>query len=258
LWRFVWIARTHSRPYTSSRPLVAGFIRNFPSGSERTRYGKFSEARWRSFSYSERAAKVRLELFVNPVSEVGKGRQAHTGQTRRLPLIPRPLPLRTDHSLSEHSSRVTAGAVIPHFQRVAPVIPTGVTGVFLCYETGLPHCILLTSPVGLLGMTVSAMNAHYSATGLLRLTPRPIKPKLDFLLHFVTSSAPGCPQGHDSYHYMPPATPSPVLIGRGAHAPRQTQWRDNCLVQFNNGRKRRAKAFQPRGVFFFSATVHML
>ena len=148
---------------------------------------------------------------------MGKGRQAHTGQTRRLPLISRPLPLRTDHSLSEHSSRITANALTPHFQRVAPVIPNGLAGVFLCYETGLPDCILLSSPVGLLGMTVSAMNAHYSVNSFAGLTPRPNKLFLNLLPSYFSQSATGCPRrtvvtttrthGHPKTSYLVGAQP---------------------------------------------------
>src|SRR6266478_4902303 len=67
-------------------------------------------------------------------------------------------------------------------------------GVFLCYETVLPDGLLLSSPVGLLGMTVSAMNAHYSVNSFAWLMPRPNKLFFHFLLHFVTSSGPGCPR----------------------------------------------------------------
>src|SRR5258708_34954066 len=81
-----------------------------------------------------------------------------------------------------------------HFQRVAPVIPHGLAGVFLCYSTRLPDGLLLSSPVGLLGMTVSAMNAHYSVNSFAWLMPRPNKLFFHFLLHFVTSSGPGSPR----------------------------------------------------------------
>ena len=50
-----------------------------------------------------RAARDGIEILIDAVSEVGKGVEAHTGQTRRLPLILRPSPLRRDCFLSQHS-----------------------------------------------------------------------------------------------------------------------------------------------------------
>lgn len=114
-----------------------------------------------------------------------------------------------------------------HFQRVGPAPQKA--GFFFAYDTSIQPYILFAGTVCLFAIA----KAHIQSTfpPLVCFGSRQID--ANFLSAFLRTSvrqwsASGCPQGHDSYHYMPPA---PLhLFGRGLR-PRQTQWRTLGTIQ---------------------------